>query len=93
MKELDVNENVLSWTKKHGIVIKYKHDGIIKSYIPDFFIEYCDGRKIVEEVKGCIDDIEIFKLKKEACEKYCYDNNYFYKINFMKNYNKYKHLL
>lgn len=32
--------------------IKYKiEDDIIKGYIPDFYIEYKDGRKIVEEVK------------------------------------------
>lgn len=93
MKELDANEDVLNWTKKHGVIIKYKHDGIIKSYIPDFFIEYRDGKKIIEEIKGYVDDVEIFKLKKEACEKYCHDNDIIYKINFMKNYNRYKHLL
>jgi hypothetical protein len=93
MKELDANEKVLNWTKKHNIIIRYKHDGILKSYIPDFFIEYSDGKKIIEEVKGYIDDVDVFKLKKEACEKYCYENNIEYRINFMKNYNKYKHLL
>lgn len=65
MKKLDDDINVLSWTKKHSIVIKYKHDGILKSYIPDFLIEYVDGSKIIEEVKGYIEDIEVFKLKKK----------------------------
>jgi hypothetical protein len=93
MKLLDDDLNVVSWTKKHNIVIKYKHDGIFKSYLPDFFIEYLDGSKVIEEVKGYIDNIEIFKLKKNACEKFCLENGFKYKINFMKNYEKYKHLL
>jgi hypothetical protein len=93
MIQLDEDINVLTWTKKHGIVIKYKHDGILKSYIPDFLIEYVDGSKIIEEVKGYVEDIEIFKLKKKACEDYCLKNGLKYKINFMKNENKYKKLL
>jgi histidinol phosphatase-like enzyme len=74
-------------------VVKYKHNGILKSYLPDFYIEYIDGTIIIEEVKGYIEDIEIFKLKKKACEKFCSENKFKYKINFMKNYEKYKHLL
>lgn len=93
MKKLDVDDGVLTWTKKHGIIIKYKHDGVNKSYIPDFLIEYKDGKKVIEEVKGYIDDVEVFKLKKEACERYCNENRFEYKVNFMKNYEKYKHLL
>lgn len=93
MKKLDNDVNVISWTKKHGIVIKYKHDGIFKSYIPDFYVEYIDGGKVVEEVKGYIDNIEVFKLKKIAAEEFCLVNGYKYKINFMENYEKYKHLL
>ena len=93
MKMLDDDINVVNWTKKHSIIIKYKHDGIQKSYLPDFLIEYNDGRKIIEEVKGYIDNVEVFKLKKKACEEYCLNNGITYKINFMKNYEKYKHLL
>lgn len=93
MIELDNNINVISWTKKHGIIIKYKHDGIMKSYIPDFLIVYSNGMKIIEEVKGYIDNVDVFLLKKVACEMYCLENGLTYKINFMKNYEKYKHLL
>lgn len=93
MELLDDDLNVISWTKKHNIVIKYKHDGIFKSYLPDFLIEYLDGSKVIEEVKGYIENIEVFKLKKIACEKFCLENGFKYKINFMKNYEKYKHLL
>lgn len=93
MVELDNDINVIFWTKKHNIIVKYKHDGIIKSYIPDFYVEYSNGDKVIEEVKGFIDDVEVFKLKKMACEKYCSLNGLKYKINFMKNYEKYKHLL
>lgn len=93
MGGLDNDENVVKWTKKHGIIIKYKHDGILKSYIPDFYVEYIDGTKIIEEVKGYIDNIEVFKLKKNACEEYCLKNGLRYKVNFMKNYNKYKNLI
>lgn len=93
MNELDNDINVTNWTKKHKIIIKYKHNGILKSYIPDFFIEYMDGNKVIEEVKGYIDNISVFKLKKKAAEKYCLENGFKYKINFMKNYERYKHLL
>jgi hypothetical protein len=93
MIQLDEDPTVKNWTKKHNLVVKYKHNGILKSYLPDFYIEYIDGTIIIEEVKGYIEDIEIFKLKKKACEKFCSENKFKYKINFMKNYEKYKHLL
>ena len=93
MEELDTDLNVLNWTKQHGIIIKYFHDGIIKSYWPDFLITYKDGRTCIEEVKGYIDNIDIFLLKKAAAEEYCKATAYEFKINLMKNYNKYKHLL
>lgn len=93
MKELDNDKNVIAWTKKHKYILKYKHNGIIKSYLPDFFIEYFDGTKAIEEIKGYIKDIEVFKLKKESGMAFCLKNDLIYRINFMKNYNKYKHLL
>ena len=93
MNELDLDDNVIKWTKKHNIIIKYKHDGIIKSYLPDFYIEYKNGVNVLEEVKGYISDIPMFILKKEAAEDYCDKNNMIYKINFMKNYERYKNLI
>lgn len=93
MIEMDNNDEIVNWTKKHGIVIKYYHDGITKSYLPDFFIEYSDGRKVIEEVKGYVSDVEVFKLKNEAAKKYCLENGFTYKVNFMSNENKYKNLI
>ena len=50
-KKFNENENI-SFFGRCKDRIKYKiEDDIIKGYIPDFYIEYKDGRKIVEEVK------------------------------------------
>lgn len=93
MIELDNDNTVIGWTKQHGINIKYKYKGINRTYIPDFLIEYDNGVKIIEEVKGYIDNIPQFKLKLKYSKKFCKNNNFEYVVNFMDNYERYKKLL
>jgi hypothetical protein len=88
MIELDTDIEVISWTKQHPFLIKYVVDDITKSYKPDFYIEYSNGVKCVEEVKGYIPENE----KKTYCSKVEYAIKYFsdigikYIVNF--NYKK-----
>ena len=90
MIELDNDVNVIFWTKKHSIRIPYIVNNKSRTYIPDFLIEY-QYFKVLEEVKGWVGDELIFKLKCEAAEIYCKNNNLKYIINFMKkNYEKSK---
>jgi len=49
--QLDSNEEITSIQRCKDRIKYQDQNGIEKSYIPDFFIEYKDGTKIVEEVK------------------------------------------
>ena len=40
MIQLDKDDDVISWTKRHGISIPYEYNDIMHNYIPDFLIEY-----------------------------------------------------
>ncbi len=80
MKELDKDMNVIKWTKKHHIVIKYEYDRL-RRYIPDFLIQY-KNKIVLEETKGRIFDQEKLNLKIEAAKIYCSNNN----IEFVMNY-------
>lgn len=92
MVELDNDENVLDWTKKHYITIKYRK---YNNYLPDFFITFKNGKKVLEEIKGYINDDQRFIDKSIAALEYCKKNNIEYKITFpnKKNFKNHKHLL
>jgi hypothetical protein len=81
MQELDMDSDVLTWTKKHKICIHLegKH-----WYIPDILIEYVNNEKVLEEIKGYIRDEDLFNKQIEAAKKYCEEKNIIYKINYMK---------
>ncbi len=92
MIELDNDENVLDWTKKHYITIRYRK---YNNYFPDFLITFKDGKKILEEIKGYVNDEQRFIDKSVAALEYCKKNNMEYKITFpnKKNFKNHKHLL
>lgn len=92
MIELDNDDDVLDWTKKHYIIIKYR---TTYNYFPDFLIILKNGKKILEEIKGYIDDDQRFIDKSTAALEYCQKNNIEYKITFPneRNFNNHKHLL
>lgn len=84
MIQLDNDSSVINWTVKHGIRIPYTINGIKKNYLPDFLIEYANGRIVLEEVKGYIKDKEIHQKKVEAASVWVEQKNYEYVINFMR---------
>ena len=52
MDRLERDPHVVKWMKRHGITIPWidgqKHQ---RRYVPDFLVEYEDGRKAIIEVK------------------------------------------
>jgi len=91
MLELDNNDNIKFWTKKHQHVIEYYDKGVKKRYLPDFLIN--DGKEFMLEVKGYVENKRVFKLKCESALKYFSNLGIDYKLDFMKNENKYKDLI
>lgn len=79
---LEKNDSVVKYTPKHGIVIEYEHDGKLHKYIPDILIEYSDGSLVLEEVKGWINNQQIFEEKCESAIDYCNFNNMKYRVIF-----------
>jgi hypothetical protein len=88
MIELDEDINVKSWTKRHGIVIKYAPSN---RYYPDFYIEFNNGMKMLEEIKGYVRDIAEFLKKSAAAKLYCDENEINYVVNFPKEMHKEKY--
>lgn len=81
---LDNDEKVESYDSE-SFVIWYEHCGEDKMYIPDFFVEYVDGRKAVVEIKpyfhhSAHDDL--LRDKFNAAQEYCKEHGYlFYIVN------------
>jgi len=73
MVRLDADPNVKKWMKRHGISIPWidgqKHQ---RRYVPDFIVEYIDGKRVLLEVKdpSRIDSDEV-KRKRQAAEMWC----------------------
>jgi hypothetical protein len=82
MKELDFDDSVRTWTKKHGIKIQYIYDGNVHNYLPDFLIETKKGDKILEEVKGWVSNKHNFELKNKSAIEFCNKNNIKFQVNF-----------
>jgi len=71
MVELERDQAVVRWTKKHGLKIPYKVFGFSHKYLPDFLVEYKDGHKEIHETKGLPLMLWLStKLKREAAEEY-----------------------
>jgi DNA-binding CsgD family transcriptional regulator len=51
MAQLDADESIADWSKKTPMVQYTDASGKQRTYVPDFLIEYEDGRTVVEEVK------------------------------------------
>lgn len=69
---LDASPLVKNWTKRHGIKIPYKEGKRRRRYIPDLLIEYHDGQRILEEVKGHVFNRMNFSRKNLAAMFYCH---------------------
>lgn len=74
MEHLDVNPNVSSWDYE-CIRIPYYYENNKRWYVPDFLIEFSDGRKEIWEIKPKeLIDTTANKLKTEAALKFCPEN-------------------
>jgi len=73
MDRLEQDPHVVKWMNRHGITIPWidgqKHQ---RRYVPDFLVEYGDGRKAVIEVKDPSrvgsNDVQ---RKRKAAEMWC----------------------
>jgi hypothetical protein len=69
MAKLEADPFVKKWMKRHGITIPWidgqKHQ---RRYVPDFFIEYDDGKKAILEVKdpSRLDSNDVQRKRKSA---------------------------
>ena len=71
MMQLDNCDDINWWTKRHGIRIPYIRDNNQKNYVPDFLIQYKNGNKVLEEIKGYD---PYANIKRNALLKYCSEN-------------------
>jgi len=85
MTQLDSDNKVKCWTKRHKIKVPYMIDDIQKYTTPDFLIELYDNTKIIEEVKGWVSKKEL--VKKQALEKYCVENGFVFGYKTQKDLN------
>ena len=82
MVRLEADANVKKWMKRHGISIPWidgqRHQ---RRYVPDFIIEYDDGRKVIIEVKdpSRIDSNDV-QRKRKAAEMWCKQRGMEYEI-------------
>jgi len=77
MHQLDNDPNVIMWTKQTERIPYGKN----RFYVPDFYIEYKDGRKVVEEIKAFykIKDANVLE-KEKAAKEHLKDKNIDYKL-------------
>lgn len=85
MVQLDSDDEVKSWTKRHKIKVPYMLDGIKKYTTPDFLIVLNDNTKIIEEIKGWVSKKEL--IKREALKKYCTENGFSFSYKTQKDLN------
>jgi hypothetical protein len=75
MKYLDENPDVTKW-EYEKLKIEYVSNtraGKIRNYIPDFYVEYSDGRREVVEIKPQRKlDQAIIKKKTSAAQSWCF---------------------
>lgn len=77
MVRLDADPDVKKWMKRHGISIPWidgqRHQ---RRYLPDFIVQYDDGRKVIIEVKdpSRIDSNDV-QRKRKAAEMWCKQRN------------------
>jgi hypothetical protein len=73
MLRLENDPHVAKWMKRHGITIPWidgqKHQ---RRYVPDFLVEYEDGRKAIIEAKdpSRLDSNDV-QRKRKAAEIWC----------------------
>lgn len=69
MRELDASISVKRWSRCSWKVPYVDSNGKRRIYKPDFDISYKDGRRVIEEVKGLLTELD--DLKRKAAEIVC----------------------
>lgn len=73
MEKLEADPEVAKWQKQHDISITWiDENGRQHHYLPDFLVEYADGRLAIIEVKGPdkMDSPSVLR-KRSAAEEWC----------------------
>jgi hypothetical protein len=52
MELFDKTEEITNWTNKHGIRIKYYYNYLNRHYVPDFLVDFRNGKSYIFEMKG-----------------------------------------
>ena len=82
MVKLESDPAVLKWQKRHDVSISWIDEhGRKRSYLPDFLVEYADGRKVIIEVKGAdkMDSPSVLR-KRRAAEEWCRERGMEYEL-------------
>lgn len=69
MRELDATNTIKHWSRCSWKVPYVDMNGKQRIYKPDFDITYKDGRRVIEEVKGLLTELD--QLKRNAVEIMC----------------------
>ena len=82
MAKLEADSDVAKWQKRHGISIAWiDTNGRKCKYLPDFLVEYTDGRKALIEVKNpAMMDSPAVLRKRSAAEDWCRRRGMSYEI-------------
>lgn len=84
MKFFDSCDNVIKWTNKHGIRIKYYFNELNRYYVPDFLIELSNGNNYIIEMKGW--ETEEVIVKSFYAKKIYPNYKLFYSVNDLKKF-------
>lgn len=79
MRVLDLDPDVVDWTKVHEIVIEYQHDGRTRRYVPDFRVVRESG-VMLEEIKGYEDETKLaakLRALTDHCARQGWQHEYF----------------
>jgi len=88
MQQMDIDNNISHWTKKHKIRIEYKYKDLTYNYVPDFLVTYISGDTSIDEVKGYDNrsDVKLEVLKTYAANNSIKYNWYWMDDSIFNNY-------
>jgi hypothetical protein len=84
MKLFDVTEHIEDWTNKHHIRIKYYYNNLNRHYVPDFLVNFKNGKSYVIEMKGW--NTEEVDVKKYYALKEYPNYKIFYSVKELKQF-------
>ena len=82
MVKLESDPTVVKWQKRHDVSIPWIDEhGRQHRYLPDFLVEYADGRQVLIEVKGSdkMDSPSVLR-KRRAAEQWCRERGMEYEL-------------